>query len=522
MIATTRAPLKSSRRASQRSPLFAACLALVTSSLVPLSAQALSPQSGGVSPLASPGMKLGDVEPRRSLANRYPGVGTGTHWWIDGQTGSDSNPGTRDEPWRTIDKLESVTLSPGDLVHVLAGSYPVQNSLRLIGIAGTADAWIGIKAAGPVRLINSGLANVVNVEGCHYLFLRGFEITHENRGLPYGSWDPVDGVKFSNAVSTNVAIDGCRIHHLGNVGISSQAPLIRGIRVVDTEIHDCFVGLYWGYYEAPNKRYAHNGIIARNYIHDCPPIDLDGTGYGLQIKGGSYGNVIEDNVIVNAGGNTRAAIAVYHASTDLGTQPKRNIIRRNFVRAARNEGIYATEGALIENNILVDCANVGINVTSRSTGWGVFYGNLTIRNNTVFSLDAPGGQALFIGVGPVVLPQVVANNLLLVISPGQTSLRLPSGFAGTSTQNYCLGSTSGPSLGAVNVNDLRVVLSSAYGDPDFLFPNPTNLLPSAADSLYAPKSDFHGQPRDAAPDVGAFESTGGGNPGWVLSDGFKP
>ena len=105
--------------------------------------------------------------------------------------------------------------------------------------------------------------------------------------------------------------------------------------------------------------------------------------------------------------------------------------------------------------------------------------------------------------------------------PDQVSLRLPAGFAGTSAQNYCLGTNVGSGVGVVVLDDLRAVLSTTYGDADFLFPKPTGVLVSAADAVFASPRDFYASLRDSAPDVGAFESTGGGNPGWTLADGFK-
>jgi hypothetical protein len=455
--------------------------------------------------------------------NRYPGEGSGVHYWIDGATGDDGNPGTQASPWASVDRLETASLGPGDLVHVRPGLYGIQGSLRLTGLHGDPQAWIGLHAEGAVTLRNTAVQNVVNIEDCHYLFVRGFEITHDNRGLPYGFWDAVDGVKFQTAPSDHVAIDDCHIHHVGNVGVASQAPRIDAVQVVDCEIHDCYVGLYWGYYEAADKRYAHDGIIARNYVHDCPPVDLDGTGYGIQIKGGSRGNLIEDNVLVRTAGHTRAAIAVYHISTQFSAETDRNIIRGNFIRASRHEGIYASEGALIQNNVLVDSGAVGIEVTRRETGgWGSFYGDLELRNNSVYGVDAVNGQALFTGSGPFTGQLRVTNNLLVVTGGGQLSMRLPPGFAGLSVQNHCFGAVSGSTQGVVSLPDLRGLLSVTYGDAGFLFPTPDGALVSGSQTATAPARDFHGVVRDAQPDAGAFESTGRGNPAWTLADGFKP
>ena len=463
------------------------------------------------------GAPSGGGGPPPAGAPAYTGSGSGTHFYVS-PTGSDGNPGSTAQPWQSLDKLESVTLGPGDLVHVAAGTYTVNSSLALTNVTGTAAAWIGIQAEGAVTIQNTAVQNVINISGCSYLFLKGFEITHVNAGA-YGTWDSVDGVKFQGANSSYVSIDSCHIHDLGNVGISSQAPLVTYVTIWNCEIHDCYTGLYWGYYEDVNKRYAHYGRVAHNYVHDCPPVDLDGTGYGLQIKGGSRGNVIEDNVFVNVAGNTRAAIAVYHISTNLGAETDPNLIRRNVVRASRNEGIWAVEGATIENNIVVDCAQYGINVDQRNTGsWGTFYGNLTIRNNSVCRVTNSSGRAMRIGSAAFTPPIAATNNLLHVTGGGQLALTGPAGFTGTASNNFCFGGSSGSNLGVVALADMSCVMSTTYGAAGFLFPTAGGVLVDVGGTA---TEDFNGTAR-TTPDAGAYESGGAGNPGWTLTDGMKP
>jgi len=270
-----------------------------------------------------------------------------------------------------------------------------------------------------------------------------------------------------------------------------------------------------------NKRYANFGWIAGNYVHDCPPVDADGTGYGMQIKGGSRGNVIEDNVLVNCAGNTRAAIAVYHVSTNLATYTEQNIIRRNLVRAPRNEGIFAVEGATIENNVVVDAQFYGIDVNQRNTGsWGTFYGNLTIRNNTVCRVNDAGGRAIFVASAAFTAPLIVANNVALVTGGGQQALRCPATFSGTAASNYCYGATSGFASG-VTAMALTALQSTTWGNANFCFPAAGGALVDAGSGSSA-ADDFNGTSRLGTSDVGAYESTGGANPGWTPSDGFKP
>lgn len=369
----------------------------------------------------------------------YPGAGTGGHKWIDIVAGNDANAGTATAPWRTLDKLETLTLLPGTIVHVKAGTYMLNSNLVLNGKNGNAAAWIGLEAEGAVLVRNNAVQNVVELSGCSYLYLRGFDISHDNGTAAYGSWAAVDAIKFSGNCN-DVSVDSCVLHDVGNCGVASQAPLVQRITVYSCEIRNCFCGIYWGYYEDVAKRYAHDSRIASNNIHDCPPVDLNGTGYGIQIKGGSHGNIIEDNVLTNVGGNTRAGICVYHASTDATVSNQPNVIRRNLVRQARNEGIYASEGALIENNILSDSQNYGIRVDRRDTiSWGAFYGRLTIRNNTIQRVMSATGVGLSVQANAFSPPFVVANNFVWVNgATTQKAFEGPIGFSGSASRRYKL------------------------------------------------------------------------------------
>jgi hypothetical protein len=453
-------------------------------------------------------------------APQYPGAGTGTVYYVDGATGNDANPGTQAQPWQTVDRLESQPLRPGDLIRVQAGTYDLDVNLQLDGVRGSSTAWIGLEADGAVVLRNSAVANVISVRDCAFLFLKGFEITHDNGGAAYGGWDGVDGVKFEQLNSENVAIDTCFIHDIGNVGVSSQVGEVRGLIVYGCEIADCYTGIYLGYYEDVNKRYAHFGRIARNYIHDCPPQDLDGTGYGIQIKGGSRGNVIEDNVLVDVAGSSRAGIAVYHVSTDQQVYTERNVLRRNLVHRSRGEGIYAAEGALIENNVIVDSGSVGIVLNRRdSGGWGAFYGNLEVRHNSVYRVNDPAGRGLTVGDSTFSAPFVISNNLLAVEGAGQLAARGPGTFGGTGSQNVTFGGTSGSGLGSISVPDMSAVQSTAFSANGFLRPAPGGALDDAGDPASATSGDYFEAARGSRPDVGAFEEPG---VAVALVDGFKP
>ncbi|MSR75511.1 MAG: hypothetical protein EXS14_08610 [Planctomycetes bacterium] len=457
----------------------------------------------------------------QSVRPVYPGAGSAAHKWIDIVAGNDANAGTAAAPWRTLDKMESVTLLPGTIVHVKTGTYMLNGNLVLNGKNGTVAAWIGIEAEGTVLVRNTALQNVVELSACSYLYLRGFDISHENGSGAYGTWAAVDAIKFTGNCN-DVSIDSCVLHDVGNCGVSSQANLVQRITVYGCEIRHCYCGIYWGYYESTAKRYAHDGRIASNYIHDCPPVDLDGTGYGLQIKGGSYGNVIEDNVLVNVGGNTRAGICVYHASTSTAVSTQPNIIRRNLVRNARNEGIYASEGALIENNVLSDSQNCGIRVTRRDTvSWGAFYGRLTIRNNTIQRVMSATGVGLSVQTNTFSAPFIVANNFSCVNGAAtQKAFEGPIGFSGTASKNYCYGTVTGTNLGSMAANATNF-WSHTFGNAGYVYPKTTSVFLNQADLGNLAADDFNGMARSGASEPGAYHFTLITNPGWTPTANFK-
>lgn len=451
----------------------------------------------------------------------YPGAGSGGHKWIDIVAGNDANAGTQSAPWRTLDKLETATLPAGCIVHVKPGSYALNGNLLLSGKHGTATAWIGIEAEGAVFVSNTALQNVVELSNCSYLYLRGLDISHNNGSAAYGSWASVDAVKFTGNCN-DVSLDTCVLHDVGNCGVSSQASLVQRITVYGCEIRNCYCGIYWGYYESSSKRYAHDGRIAANWIHSCPPVDLDGTGYGIQIKGGSHGNVIEDNVLSLVGGSTRAGICVYHASTNTAVSTQPNIIRRNLVRQSRNEGIYASEGALIENNILSDSQNCGIRVTLRNTGsWGSFYGRLTIRNNTIQRVMSAAGIGLSVQTNSFSAPFIVANNFSCVNGAAtQRSFEGPTNFTGSTSRNYCYGASTGSNLGILAANATNF-WSHVYGNAGYVYPKTTSVFLNQADPAHLAADDFNGMTRSGTSEPGAYHFTSIANPGWTPANAFK-
>jgi hypothetical protein len=57
--------------------------------------------------------------------------------------------------------------------------------------------------------------------------------------------------------------------------------------------------------------------------------------------------------------------------------------------------------------------------------------------------------------------------------------------------------------------------------PIDVFPTAGSALRAAGSATYVPTEDFNGTSRAGVADAGAYKYQAGGNPGWVLTTGFK-
>jgi hypothetical protein len=215
-------------------------------------------------------------------------------------------------------------------------------------------------------------------------------------------------------------------------------------------------------------------VIEGNYIHHLvgPTVSQ---GDGIEIKDGSWGNLIRDNVIHDT---QFPGITVY------GTDGKRrNVIERNAIWNSGDHGIQAAADAIIRNNVVRNTEGFGIYSRNHQSA---VVGNLEIVNNTVLDDSSIRVIAPDQFSGPV----RIANNAV----SGQ--LRLPQH------------------------RSLRVLANT--GGIDELFPTAGSPCRGAAETKYLPGDDFNGSPRDGAADTGAYRFAPGGNPGWSIGPDFKP
>ena len=197
-----------------------------------------------------------------SFANTY---------FISPKGSDDNGNGTISNPWRSLYKATSSVTTPGNIIHVMAGTYTETNRSSLaIGVS--------IEGDGAVSIIQSTLSQE---------FAPIIAATS-----PQGT----DG----NQHISNIKLDG-------NNRTTSWAIEIRGRKNIS--IHDCIItdfedrGIVWagreGNEEGAPEKYATGNSFYNNTVTNCAK--YDGYGRGCLNIGGQEGMLIYNNTIAQTG-----------------------------------------------------------------------------------------------------------------------------------------------------------------------------------------------------------------------------
>jgi len=378
-----------------------------------------------------------------------------------------------DKEWFTI--LSGPSLQPGDEIILKAGTY---RDIRRLEISqrGKAGQPITIRAADGAKVIfkrPDAKQNTINLAGCQHLIIRDFEITGGDAAIRIGKKGPHS--------AKSITLENLHIHHIGGVAITANYPgeVYESLTLRHNHIHHTGghgEGFYLGSNNKPDgstNGYIFDSVIENNHIHNLKGGTVS-QGDGIEIKDGSYGNIVRDNVIHDT---NYPGIIVY--DTD-GKSP--NIIERNVIWNTGDYGIQAAADAVIRNNIIFDTGGYGIASMNHQSA---IVGNLSILHNTILSKSSiritPSGKLS----GTV----LIANNALA------SNPRIPRH----------------PDISVINnVTGVKEI-----------YPSADSPCRGAGDSKLPLKVDFNGTARTGSHDVGAYRFSPKGNPGWNITEGFK-
>jgi len=393
------------------------------------------------------------------------------------------------------DDLEAavVALSPGEELVLRGGTYFFDENVTLTA-NGTASQPIVIRAKdGEQPVIEQATTNhnVVEINGSSYLVIRGITFTRGSHGI-----------RLMN--SDFVTIEDCEVFETGDVAISANAGgTYEGLRILRNHIHHTN-GTGEGMYLGCNNdgcRIA-NSLIEGNYIHHTNRGTVE-QGDGIEIKEGSYGNVVRDNVIHD----TKYPGILLYSTVGNGS---RNVVEGNVVWNVADNTMQVAADAVVRNNIIL--GNVAFQAHQSGSP-----SNIEFVHNTV--INSGSGMHVRNVSGPV----LIANNAVYSQS---TAIRLISGDLGQVELfgNVGAGGLSGGSSGFTEGNGINadfVAASYAGAPPIDVFPAPGSALIEAGDSDYVTGVDFNNNLRGGTADVGAYAFSDDGNRGWEIAAFFK-
>jgi hypothetical protein len=398
------------------------------------------------------------------------------------------------------------SLKPGDGLVLYGGIYS-QTARRAVTAKGTADKPITIRAAeGQEPLLTHSedtAARYNNIEfvDCEYLTIRGIYFKGGSSGVRFirGHHVTFEDCQISNTNNNALTMNSgdcdafvIRRNHIHHTGLSTRG---------STEGEGMYIGGHDG------SCITTNTLIEGNYIHHTRGTSSGGND-GIEIKFGSYGNIVRDNVIHDTNIGTKyPGIFVYGGGKGV------NMVEGNVIWNA-GEGIQVVSDAIIRNNIIFDCSATGITATPHAAVPHVR--NVKIVNNTI--VNNPRG-VLF--RWEKAEGMIFANNA--VYCPGSTAIDAAGINNSKFSVNYVTGQLIGATIDGAAFCDGSTI-ETAFTDPaehDY-WPKPGSILINHANPDFTPELDFNHTSRNPPFDVGAYESEETAvNSGWRIKEGFK-
>jgi len=323
---------------------------------------------------------------------------------------SDSNSGSRDAPWLTIQHAADA-LQPGDTVFIAAGIYEERVQMNVSGGAGNP---ITFKAE------ENTIVRGFRVEDQSNLRIIGFEITHQGSNAQY------EGIRLVRA--DGIEILDNYIHHTYDLGIwtyhagASNDNVIRGNRME-------FIGSVEGHEEGEiaikimgdNNLVEYNdishvgdflnvwgerNIVRNNYFHDnyladfpdCPLAEghhIDGFQYWSEDWILLTRTLMENNLIIDS--------QVPHAHTvllqDSDNTGSSEFLYRNNVGVRNGSypfGVVQFENARVVHNTYVDALYSQLPKAYYSLSFTDYSTDGRVLNNIFYNSARDGGQVYYI------------------------------------------------------------------------------------------------------------------------------
>lgn len=440
-------------------------------------------------------------------------VPIGNVYYLDAVNGNNSNPGTSEAPWKTLERAMpdwngvGVKVLPGDTVKLQNGNYGFIVEGK--GPSDVFDNWVTYKAADnatpEIDYIRFG-AN-------------GGQYFGENHAGTYDVYMRFIGIHILNGVTMygarHVAFEDCLIERIGpwtgsEGNIEKTAVGMRGgkdITIKDCEITRTGTGI---------SARGHNVQLINNHIHDITHDGIRCIGLWDSLVEGNIIHGLDDGVVDSDGFSWNRHCDGIHIFIQGSTDPN---------------ALTPNHNVIFRGNIIYDIESQGVQFNNYYRFPEIRNSNITFENN-VFG---PTGANVFNNAEPV--DGLIFRHNSFIYFPGGRSytsqfrtvqfnnhhFRISNSSTNVQVYNNILVGSSG----SFDWNIIQIPIPDmAYGrftliDSNVQFENPgafdgkllsTSNAIDAGTRIFAPtpiyEFDYLGTPRDNRPDMGAYEVPG--------------
>ncbi len=312
----------------------------------------------------------------------------GTDYYV-APHGSDKNPGTLEEPWRTVQKAAN-SLTPGDTAYLRGGVYR-----EAVQVQASGDSSAGVVTftnyPGEKPILDGANLHVpANVDAALLLLVDKSYVTISGLELRNFSTSKISAVPagiFLRGACSHVTIRNCVIHNIRNLGgrlnrsgnafglavYGSSTTPADNIVIDGNEVHHCRTGL--------SETLTLNGNVTQfqvinNRVHDNNNIGIDFIGF-------------EQTCPDPAQDQAREGVCVGNTVWNITSQANQAYRHNDFSA----DGIYVDGGTniVIERNVSHD-NDIGVELASEHEG--KLTSGIILRDNLIFR-SRQGG--LFLG-----------------------------------------------------------------------------------------------------------------------------
>lgn len=435
-------------------------------------------------------------------------------------TGNNANPGTRQQPWRTPG-FASRQLSPGDTLMILGGRYVLSDydADILTPPSGRADAWITIRGEENERPILAGRGNLltaINLSGVQYVRIQNLEITHDDQAQGQVAWFR-EGIEILGAPAAHLLLEGLYIHHVDEFGLNLQD--VEDLQILDSRIEYTGFGALggpagesggWRNVVIRNTSLSWSGHYYQGGDGTNRPYDRP-DGFGIEP---SQGPILIEGVI-----------AEHNYGDGIDSKAANTIIRRAIVANNSCDGVKLWgSNSRIENTLIYGRGDSNPEVTP----WSAIVIAPEEQPNTSFEIvnvtvDDALGQNYLLQMQydyPQVPTSITIRNTIfsgrgrnspLYLSPASLFAIDHTLFYFPQTESPLVhGDTSYTceqlsALGDANLCGDPLFVKPAWGETGDYHLQADSPAINTGTSTAAPTVDLENRPRDAFPDLGAYE-----------------